>query len=75
MSDLGSFALRTPEELRVRWVATENPKVKLGAWPAEELKRAKELVERTPKGQTVNWVDVAQKLGVRLPVHRFDVGD
>ncbi|KZV69222.1 hypothetical protein PENSPDRAFT_652556 [Peniophora sp. CONT] len=69
VSDLGSFALRTPEELRVRWVATEHPKMNHGAWPAEELKRAKELVDQTPKGQTVNWVDVAQKLGTnRLPL-------
>ncbi|VDC02583.1 unnamed protein product [Peniophora sp. CBMAI 1063] len=69
VSDLGSFALRTPEELKVRWVATEHPKMKHGAWSAEELKRAKELFEQTGKGQTVNWIDIAQKLGTnRLPL-------
>ena len=71
VSDLGSFASRTPEELRVRWVATEHPSINHGPWPAEELNRAKELVEQTPKGQTVNWVEIGQKLGVWLLLHHF----
>lgn len=54
---------RTAHECEIRWLGDRHPEFDHSQWTQPEIIRVKELVGNAAEGQ-VDWVDVAQKLGV-----------
>jgi hypothetical protein len=54
---------RTPRECEIRWVGDQHPRINHDAWKEQEVTELKSLVSLYGQSQ-VNWVEVAEKLGV-----------
>jgi hypothetical protein len=56
---------RTAIDCRICWIGDKHPIINHGEWAAAEIARLNELVsEVLEEKNTVDWVEVARKLGV-----------
>lgn len=70
LSSSSNAPTRSPDELRVRWLGHAHPKFSHAVWTPEETTRVKQIVEDMKKennGGKVDWVKIAEALGVSLP--------
>lgn len=56
---------RSATECKIHWLGDRHPRFNHSPWPASEIVAAKALVEGR-EGSDIDWVSVAQQLGVRV---------
>lgn len=76
-----STSSRSVADCKVQWLGSDHPKIKKGPWSAEELSALRRAVqesiipteEQEDEGEieeadepAVDWIQVSEKLGVRL---------
>ena len=55
---------RTAKECEIRWLGELHPDFNDAQWTQSEIAKVRQLVAGAREGE-VDWVDVAEKLGVR----------
>ncbi|KAJ7117371.1 MYB4R1 [Mycena crocata] len=64
-----STTTRTAEECKIKWIAELSTAVNRGDWSPVELQNLQNILISAPNQTTVDWVEVARKLGTnRLPL-------
>ena len=64
LSDV-SLVKRTAIDCSVCWIGDRHPRINHGEWATPEIAKLHELVSEILEGKnTVDWVEVAKKLGV-----------
>ena len=56
---------QSARECEIRWLGERHPQFNNAPWTQSEIARVKQLVATANEGE-VDWVEIAQKLGVRL---------
>lgn len=64
-SDSFTISQRSATECKIHWLGDRHPRFNHSPWPASEVVAAKALVEGR-EGSDIDWVSVAQQLGVCL---------
>lgn len=65
VSSASATVQRTARECEIRWLGELHPQFNNAQWTQSEIVRVKQLVANANEGD-VDWVEVAEKLGVRI---------